>query len=126
MVTKAAVVLAFAVAVWAFCGAIMGIGPLVMSLDATLIVHAVGGPLGAAVAAWVYRRSFGSVGPLALAAIFVGVALALDFLAVAPLFVGNYGMFASPLGLWIPMALIFIANWLSGTVASRVSQRQVR
>jgi hypothetical protein len=118
MATKTAIVLVFAVAVWAFCGAIMGIGPQVMSIDTTLIVHAIGGPIGAAIATFFYFRFFGDISPLALAAAFVGVALTLDFFVVSPLFVGNYGMFASPLGLWIPMALIFAATWLTGSFAA--------
>jgi len=123
---KAAIALGFAVAVWAFCGAIMAIGLQVMSMDATLAVHAIGGPLGAAVAAWIHQRKFGGMESLTLAAIFIGVALFLDAAVVSPLFVGNYGMFASPLGLWIPMTLIFIAAWVSGTIASRRAQPEIR
>ncbi|MBR9653491.1 hypothetical protein [Thalassovita aquimarina] len=120
--SKAAIIVAFAVAVWAFCGAIMGIGPLFMSMDSTLIVHAIGGPLGAAVAAALYHRFFAGVSPIALAAAYVGTALALDFFLVAPVFVGNYDMFASPLGLWIPMALIFLAAWGAGSVAVKAGE----
>lgn len=115
---KIVILLLFAVAVWAFCGAIMGVGPQFMSMQTTLIVHAIGGPLGAAVAAWIYFRLVAGVPPLVLAATFVATALALDFFLVAPVFVGNYSMFSSPLGLWIPMALIFAASWLAGALAS--------
>lgn len=119
MVLKLSIVLAFAVAVWAFCGAIMGIGPQIMSMETTLVVHAIGGPLGAAIAALIYFRFFGDVTPLALATAFVGVALTLDFFVVSPLFVGNYGMFASAIGLWIPMALIFATTWLTGSFVAQ-------
>ena len=111
--------LGFAVLVWANCGAIMGIGPLFLSMDTTLIVHAIGGPLGAVIATLIYYRSFGDLAPVALAALFVGTALVLDAGLVAPVFVGNYSMFASPFGLWIPMALIFGATWLTGSWALR-------
>lgn len=114
MTKKLLIALPFALAVWANCGAIMGIGPQFMSLDATMIVHAVGGPLGAAVATLIYYRSFGDLAPLSLATIFAGTALILDALIVAPLFVGNFDMFASPLGLWVPMVLIFGLTWLTG------------
>lgn len=109
---------ALAVVVWANCGAIMGIGPQFLSMETTLIVHAIGGPLGAAVAAWIYYRFFGDLAPLSLATVFVGLALVLDALVVSPFFLGNYGMFASPFGLWFPMALIFAATWLTGTLMS--------
>ncbi len=104
----------FAILVWANCGAIMGIGPRFLSMNTTLIIHAIGGPLGAAIAALIYFRFFGDLAPLNLAALFVGTALILDALVVSPFFVGNYGMFASPLGLWIPMALIFGVTWMTG------------
>lgn len=117
--TKAIVVVVFSVVVWAFCGAIMGIGPRFISMDATLVVHAIGGPLGAAIASYFYFRFFGTYGPLTLAAAFVATALLLDFFAVSPIFVGNYSMFSSILGLWIPMALIYAATWMTGFYTSR-------
>ena len=42
MLTKSLIVLGFAVAVWAFCGALVGIGRQYMSKDATLIVDVIG------------------------------------------------------------------------------------
>ena len=48
--------LILAVLVWANCGAIMGIGPLFVSMETTMVVHAIGGPLGAAVAVDVAAR----------------------------------------------------------------------
>jgi uncharacterized membrane protein YdfJ with MMPL/SSD domain len=113
------IALAFGVVVWANCGAIMGIGPQFLSMGTTLVVHAIGGPLGAAVAAWIYYRVFGDLAPLGLAAVFVGLALVLDGFVVSPFFVGSYGMFGSPFGLWIPMALIFAATWLTGTLMAK-------
>lgn len=111
---KLFIAILFAAVVWANCGAIMGVGPLFLSMGATLTVHAIGGPLGAAIATWIYYRFFGDLAPLTLATVFVGFALVLDALVVSPFFVGSYGMFGSPLGLWLPMALIFGATWLVG------------
>ena len=116
----------FAVVVWANCGAIMGIGPQFMSMETTLVVHAIGGPLGAAVATAIYYRFFGDLAPVTLAALFVGSALVLDALLVSPFFVGNYSMFTSPLGLWIPMALIFGATWLTGMWSAPRTQIEPR
>ena len=119
MARSAAIAFLFALAVWGFCAAIMAIGPQLVSLDTTLVVHAIGGPLGAAVAAWIYVRRFGGISPLATAFAFVAVALALDVFVVSLLVMHNFEMFKSALGLWIPMTLIFFAAWLAGTAATR-------
>lgn len=116
---KLAILFGFAVAVWAFCGAIMGVGPLFMSMNATLTIHAIGGPLGAAVAAWIYARHFGYTGPVPTAATFVAVALFLDFFLVSIVFMGSFEMFASVAGLWLPMALIFAAASAAGYLAGQ-------
>ncbi len=39
------IILVFAFVGWAICGAIMGIGRAVTSLENTLIIHAVGAPI---------------------------------------------------------------------------------
>ncbi len=114
---KLGVLLGFAVAVWAFCGAIMGIGPLFMPMNTTLVVHAIGGPLGAAVAAWIYTRMFGFTGPVVTAAAFVGTALFLDFFLVSMIIMRSFEMFSSFVGLWLPMALIFVASALAAVIA---------
>ena len=46
------------------------------------------------------------------------VFLALDFFLVAPVFVGDYGMFGSLLGMWIPMGSIFVATTWAGAYAT--------
>lgn len=119
MAKELSIAFAFAVAVWANCGAIMGIGPLFLSMETTLVVHAIGGPLGAAIATLFYYRFFGELAPLNLAALFVATALFLDAALVSPVFVGDYGMFASTVGLWIPMALIFGVTWATGSLLAR-------
>jgi len=113
----------FACAVWAFCGALMGIGRQLMSMDATLVVHAIGAPIGAASFAWIYFNAFGSTSPLVTAAIFVGTALVLDVFIVALLIERSFAMFASPLGVWIPLALIFASTWVTGAVAAPSHRR---
>lgn len=117
MFKKTAIVLGFAFAVWAFCGALVGVGSQFMTMDATLIVHAIGAPIGAAFFAWIYFRNFGYTSPLATACIFVASALALDFFVVAMLIEKSFAMFASPLGVWLPQVLIFTATYLAGRLA---------
>lgn len=112
-------VLTFAIIGWAFCGAIMGIGPLFLSMDATLIVHAIGGPLGFALLAFIYHRRFAYTGPLATALIFIGVVIGLDLFLVAPVFVRSFAMFASFAGTWLPFMLIFVASLVVGRLVRR-------
>lgn len=114
MLKKTVIVLGFAFAVWAFCGALVGVGRQFMSMDTTLIVHAIGAPIGAAFFSWFYFRNYGFTSPLPTAAVFVGAALALDLFVVAPLIEKSFGMFRSVLGVWIPQALIFSATYMTG------------
>lgn len=116
MPKKTSIVLGFAFAVWAFCGALVGVGRQFMSLEATLIAHAIGAPVGAVFLSWLYFRNYGFTSPLVTAAIFVGSALALDVFVVAMLIEQSFEMFASVLGVWIPQALIFTATSLTGQV----------
>jgi hypothetical protein len=111
---KAAIVVAFALVGWAICGAIMAVGPLFMSMQATLVVHAAGATLAFIGLSAIYFRRFAFTGPLQTAAIFLAIIVALDAGLVAPLFVGDFSMFESALGTWIPFALIFLATWLTG------------
>lgn len=118
MLKKVLIVVGFACAVWAFCGALVGIGRQFMSMDTTLIVHAIGAPIGAAILSWLYFRNFGHTSPLATAAIFVSIALMLDVFIVAMLIEKSFEMFLSVLGVWIPQALIFLATWMTGLVVT--------
>lgn len=107
------VLVGFAVLLWAYCGGLIALGRSFMSMDATLVLHAIGAPIGAAVSAWLYHRWFGQYGPLVTASAFLGVALFLDVFVVALLIEGSFQMFASPIGTWIPLALIFgTALWI--------------
>ena len=114
MLRKTAILMGFAVAVWAFCGALIGIGRQFMDMDATLILHAIGAPLGSAFFAAIYFRNFAFTTPLVTATVFVGASLTLDVLVVAMLIERSFEMFTSVLGVWIPQALIFSAAFLTG------------
>ena len=109
-----AIILAHAFVGWAFCAAIMGIGMSVMSMKATLITHAIGGPLGFAIISLFYFKKFAHTRPLATALIFVGFVVFMDVFVVALLIERSLEMFASILGTWLPFALIFIVTYVSG------------
>ena len=108
-----------AVAVWAYCGAIMGVGMAVMSVDATLVVHLIAAPIGAAIAAWLFQRHVGGIAPLPVAFAFVSVALALDLFLVSMVILRSFEMFTL-MGVWLPMAFIFAAAWLAGLAQRRL------
>lgn len=105
---------AHAVVGWAYCGAIIGVGRQFLSIHTTLIVHAIGAPLGFALISFFYYRRYAFTSPLQTAAAFLGFVVALDVFLVAPVFEKTYAMFASVLGTWIPFALIFAVTYLVG------------
>jgi hypothetical protein len=102
---------------WALCGAIIGIGRKVTSLQRTLIIHAIGAPLIFALLAFHWFSLYHYFSPLQTAALFTGFVIAMDALLVAPIFEKSFAMFASLLGTWIPFTLIFVAIYLVGTIS---------
>ena len=107
---------------WAICGAIMGIGRSVTTLDLTLTIHAITTPLVFALISWVYFTRFGFTPPLLTALIFVDVVIALDAFLVAPVFEKSYEMFTSFIGTWVPFTLIFLSTFLTGLVCAKEKQ----
>jgi hypothetical protein len=115
---RALVILLHALAGWAWCGALIGVARQVLSMNAALIIHAIGAPLGFAAISFFYFRRFAFTTPLRTAAAFLGVVAGLDLFLVAPFLERSYAMFASPLGTWIPFALIFVATYVTGRIAA--------
>jgi len=110
---------AFALAIvgWAYCGALIGVGRRFLSMEATLVVHAVGAALGFAALSWLYHRRFPSARPVETAMLFLGVVIALDVFVVALLVERSFAMFQSLLGTWIPFVLIFASTTIAGRLA---------
>jgi len=115
---KTTVVIAHAVVGWAFCGMLVGVGRRFLPMQATLVLHAIGAPLGFALISHFYYRKFAYTSPAQTAAPFLGVVAGLDLLLVAPVFEKSYAMFSSVLGTWVPFALIFAATYLTGRYSS--------
>lgn len=111
---RAAVILAHAVTGWAYCGLLIGVSRQFLAMPKTLVVHAIGAPIGFVGIAWLYFRKFAYTSPWQTAAIFLAVVVSLDLFLVAPVLQKSYAMFSSPLGTWIPFALIFCATYLTG------------
>lgn len=113
------VVLGLGVIGWALCGATIGVGRAVTSLENTLVIHAILAPVFFGVLSWVYHRRYAFTAPLTTAAIWIGVVIGLDAGLVAPVFEGSYEMFTSFLGTWLPFMLIFLSSYLAGRFAVR-------
>jgi hypothetical protein len=115
---KALIVLAFAFGGWALCAATMGIGMAVTTLSRALIVHAIAAPVFFVSLSLLYHRRFHYTAPWQTAVLWLGFVMAMDFFVVALLINRSLEMFASPLGTWIPFALIFASTWLTGLVVT--------
>ena len=109
-------VLLFALLVWAVCGMTMGLALTWLPETAALWLHAGVATLTAASAASIYAGRDGAFGALTTAGAFSGLALTLDLTVVAPSIMGSYAMFASVLGVWVPLIGIFAAAWLAVNV----------
>ena len=118
-VGRFAIIVAHAIVGWGFCGSIIGIGRQLVSMQTTLVIHAIGAPVGFAVISLFYFRKFGFISPIRTAALFLSIVITLDLLLVAPVFEKNFAMFASVLGTWIPFALIFAATYVTGLLTAK-------
>ena len=104
---------------WAICGATIGVGRRVVSMEATLLIHAVVAPLVFGLLTWLFFRWFPASSALAVALTMVAVVVGLDALLVAPFLERSYAMFGSVLGTWVPFASIFGASYLVGRAGKR-------
>ena len=118
------VLLVHALIGWALCGAIMGIGRAVTTLDNALVIHAIAAPIVFALISWVYFTRFGYTAPLQTALIFVGIVIGMDAFLVAPAFEKSFVMFNSLIGTWVPFGLIFLSTYLTGPVC--LKQKRTR
>lgn len=111
---KSIVILAHALAGWALCGAIIGVGRGVTSLENTLIIHAIGAPIIFAAISLNYFRKFNYTNPLQTAVIFVSFVIFMDFFIIGLMIEKSFDMFKSILGTWIPFILIMLSTYLTG------------
>jgi hypothetical protein len=70
---------------WAICGATIGVGRQVVSMDTTLLIHAAVAPLAFGLLTWLFFRWFPKYSGLAVALTMLSVVVVLDALSVAPL-----------------------------------------
>ena len=122
-IKRIVIVLAHGLVGWALCGAIIWIGMAFMSMESTLIAHAIGAPIIFGVISAIYFKAFNYTTPLRTAIVFVSVVIFMDVFVVALLIERSFEMFASLIGTWIPWALIFLSTYLTGRA---IEARKVR
>jgi hypothetical protein len=121
MIKKIAVLLIHGLIGWGLCGATIGIGRTITTMDITLIIHAIAAPVIFGLLSWLYFSKFHYTTPLQTAFIFLGIVVLMDGGVIAPFVEKSFTMFASLLGTWIPFALIFASIWLTGQLVTRKS-----
>lgn len=110
---------AFAFVGWALCAATMGIGMATTSVANAMLIHAVLAPVIFIVVSILYFRGVATAPPWFTAATFVALVITVDFIVVALIILRSLDMFTSPLGTWIPFALIFLATYTTGLATKR-------
>ena len=110
--------LGFGVVGWALCGAVVGIGSQFLTMNTTLIIHAAAVPLIFGSLSLLLLKKFAATSPFQTALIFLSVVVTLDFFVVALLIEGNFEMFRSSIGTWIPFVLIFVTTYTCGVLCS--------
>lgn len=118
---RAITILAFAFVGWAICGAVMGIGRTVTSLENTLVIHAVAAPIVFGTLSLIYFKRFSYTTPLQTAIAFLAFVVFMDTFLIALFVEKSFAMFASTLGTWIPFALIFLSTYFTGLYLERTA-----
>jgi hypothetical protein len=101
---------------WSLCAASMFALQRVLSLTTALALHAVAAPLIFALLSWRYFRARGARAPLSTALFFTGLVALLDLTVVAQGLLHSLVMLTSIVGTWLPLALIFLVTWCTGTI----------
>jgi hypothetical protein len=120
------IILVHAFVGWALCFATIGIGRAITTMEATLIVHAIGAPLFFFAISLVYFTKFDFTAPFHTALIFVGFVIFMDFFLVALVINQSLEMFTSLIGTWVPFALIFLSTYLTGLAVTHPEQTKAR
>lgn len=108
----------YALAGWSLCAATMTLLLMATSLETALVLHAIAAPIVFSGVAWRYFAVPGARTPLATAFTFAAATALLDLLVVSGLIQRSVSMFASVGGTWLPLGLIVLATWATGTIRS--------
>ncbi len=121
-IAHAAVIAAFAIVGWAVCAGAIGIGFSLMSEHDALVLHAIVAPLAFAGLSWLYFNRFAYTRPLTTALLFLAIVVALDVFVVALFIERSFAMFASALGTWAPLFLIFTSTLATGVLVDHAKR----
>ena len=101
------------------CWGLMIGGQAVTTIDNALLIHAIGAPFVFALVSFIYFKKLNYTTPAITAIIFVAIVILMDFFIVSLIIEKSFDMFLSPIGTWIPFALIFTSTYLTGIMVRK-------
>jgi multidrug transporter EmrE-like cation transporter len=113
------ILIAHSVVIYFVCFAVMGISMATLPIDGALLAHAAAAPFVSAAFSYIYYKRFNYTSPLVTATVIMATVILLDFFLTATIILGDYSMFYSPIGTWIPFALIFSTAFIVGYYLNR-------
>jgi hypothetical protein len=108
---------------WMLCGMVMFIGPFFLSMETTLIIHAILAPVFFIIVSLVYFKKFNYTKPLTTAMMFVAVVILADIFIVSLLIEKSFEMFTSFIGTWLIFILAFLVVWITGLMINRKNKK---
>ncbi len=116
---KIIIVIGHALMGWSLCGATIGIGRNLTSLDNALIIHAIAAPVIFAMISMFYFKKVNHFSPLFIATFFLGFVVLMDIVIVATLIERDFSMFKSIIGTWVPFFTIFLSTFITGKIINK-------
>jgi hypothetical protein len=113
------IVIGYALVGWGLCGATIGIGRNLTSMENALIFHAIAAPAFFIIISMFYFKKVNQFSPLFLATFFLGFVVLMDIVIVATLIEKDYSMFKSIIGTWIPFLAIFLSTYITGKMTTK-------
>ena len=113
------IVIGYALVGWGLCGATIGIGRNLTSMENALIIHAIAAPAFFIIISMFYFKKVNQFSPLFLATFFLGFVVLMDIVIVATLIEKDYSMFKSIIGTWIPFLAIFLSTYITGKMTTK-------
>jgi multidrug transporter EmrE-like cation transporter len=107
------------IVIYFVCFAVMGTSMATLDIDSALLVHAAAAPFVSAIISYFYYKKFNYSSPILTATVVVAIVILLDFFLTATVILQDYAMFYSPIGTWIPFALIFTGALIVGIYLNR-------
>ncbi len=102
------------VVLWAACGGVYAMGREVWPTEMPEAVRLSVAPAVAAVVTLTHKIVAPEFNVLLRAAVLTLIVAVLDALVLAPVVDGNRAIFRSAIGVWWPLAAIFVASWITG------------